>query len=277
MFRSAHNRSENYNNTLGEYQIKKMSFLRRLVVDGFDAVPAGHNMMALIEFDITEARKILKAQKKNSKKVSLFSFAVKSIATALNEYKELNSIRSGNRIIEFEDIDINVPIELNSDGEKFVHQIVVRNAAKKTIEEINHEIDMARKQYQQFGDAGKEDKWVLRLMRILFILPKFMRTLILRKLVSNPFNVKKMSGTTFITSVTTIASGFAIPYLGGPRAVSFALGGVTKKPAVVGQDILIREFLSMTVIFNHDIVDGAPAARFVKRLKKLIESAAAFK
>ena len=67
--------------------------------------------------------------------------------------------------------------------------------------------------------------------------------------------------------------GFILPYIGGPRAVSFALGSVLKKPWVVGQQIMIRDFLSMTIIFNHDLVDGAPAARFVDRLKKLTESA----
>jgi pyruvate/2-oxoglutarate dehydrogenase complex dihydrolipoamide acyltransferase (E2) component len=260
-------------NTPGEYQIKKISWLRRLAVESFDAIPAGHNMMALAEFDITEARKTLRELKKNGRKVSLFAFVVKSIAQTIGEYKELNSMRMGNRIIEFKEIDVNAPIELNSGGEKFPHQIIIRDAARKTVEEINHEINMAKKQYQQSGDTGKEDKWILTMMKILLILPKFIRALILRKFANDPFNIKKMSGTTFITSVTTIVSGFAIPYLIGQRAVSFALGGVAKKPAVVGQDISIRELLSMTVIFNHDIVDGAPAARFVKRLKGIIENA----
>jgi pyruvate/2-oxoglutarate dehydrogenase complex dihydrolipoamide acyltransferase (E2) component len=36
--------------------------------------------------------------------------------------------------------------------------------------------------------------------------------------------------------------------------------------------IAIREYLSMTISFDHDIIDGAPAARFTQRLKELIES-----
>jgi pyruvate/2-oxoglutarate dehydrogenase complex dihydrolipoamide acyltransferase (E2) component len=34
----------------------------------------------------------------------------------------------------------------------------------------------------------------------------------------------------------------------------------------------IREYLSMTVLFDHDVVDGAPVARFVQRLKELLET-----
>jgi pyruvate/2-oxoglutarate dehydrogenase complex dihydrolipoamide acyltransferase (E2) component len=38
---------------------------------------------------------------------------------------------------------------------------------------------------------------------------------------------------------------------------------------------VIREFLNLTVSFDHDIVDGAPAARFVRSLADLVEGAAA--
>ena len=41
---------------------------------------------------------------------------------------------------------------------------------------------------------------------------------------------------------------------------------------VKGHDIAIREYLCLTVSLNHDIIDGAPAARFVTRLKEPIES-----
>ena len=52
------------------------------------------------------------------------------------------------------------------------------------------------------------------------------------------------------------------------------LGGIATKPAVVDGQIVPREMLSVTLSFDHDVVDGAPAARFVERLKKLAEGAA---
>jgi pyruvate/2-oxoglutarate dehydrogenase complex dihydrolipoamide acyltransferase (E2) component len=39
-----------------------------------------------------------------------------------------------------------------------------------------------------------------------------------------------------------------------------------------GREIEPREILNLTVMFDHDIVDGAPAARFMRRLVELIES-----
>jgi len=49
-------------------------------------------------------------------------------------------------------------------------------------------------------------------------------------------------------------------------------GGNADKPGVTQGQIQIREVLSLTLTFDHDVVDGAPAARFTSRLKELIES-----
>ena len=50
------------------------------------------------------------------------------------------------------------------------------------------------------------------------------------------------------------------------------LGGIAEKPGAFDGRIEIREYLSMTISVDHDIIDGAPAARFSQRLKELIES-----
>ena len=55
--------------------------------------------------------------------------------------------------------------------------------------------------------------------------------------------------------------------------LTVTLGSIARKPGVVGDEILIREYLNMTVSIDHDIVDGAPAARFVQELREVIEGA----
>jgi pyruvate/2-oxoglutarate dehydrogenase complex dihydrolipoamide acyltransferase (E2) component len=51
----------------------------------------------------------------------------------------------------------------------------------------------------------------------------------------------------------------------------FALGSIVKKPRVVEHEIRIRDVLHLTILFDHDVVDGIPAARFAARLVKRIE------
>jgi hypothetical protein len=50
------------------------------------------------------------------------------------------------------------------------------------------------------------------------------------------------------------------------------VGGIGEKPVLVDGRIALRDYLSLTISFDHDIIDGAQAARFTERLKELIES-----
>ena len=65
-------------------------------------------------------------------------------------------------------------------------------------------------------------------------------------------------------------SGWAIPF--GVHTLDIALGGIAEKPGVIDGRIEIREYLCLTISFDHDIIDGAPAARFTTRLAELIAS-----
>jgi hypothetical protein len=106
------------------------------------------------------------------------------------------------------------------------------------------------------------------------LLPKFVRHLLVwRRLTKNPFFAKKTMGTVVVTSVGSVGQdngyGWAIPISIHP--VVFALGNIARKPGVVGEEIKIREYLSMTILFDHDVTDGAPMVRFIQRLKELLE------
>jgi pyruvate/2-oxoglutarate dehydrogenase complex dihydrolipoamide acyltransferase (E2) component len=56
------------------------------------------------------------------------------------------------------------------------------------------------------------------------------------------------------------------------HTLDLVVGSISRKPAVVEDRIEPREILNLTVVFDHDVVDGAPAARFAERLVDLIES-----
>jgi pyruvate/2-oxoglutarate dehydrogenase complex dihydrolipoamide acyltransferase (E2) component len=62
-----------------------------------------------------------------------------------------------------------------------------------------------------------------------------------------------------------------VPIVGG-ATVGVAVGGIVKRPCISDGQLESREHLCLTITFNHDIVDGAPAARFVKRFSELLMS-----
>ncbi len=85
---------------------------------------------------------------------------------------------------------------------------------------------------------------------------------------------ESLSFTAFIlvTSVGMFGKGGA--WWGIPNAnfaLTVTLGGIAEKPGVVDGSIEIREYLCLTLSFDHAIVDGAPAARFGQQFKELIE------
>jgi len=65
--------------------------------------------------------------------------------------------------------------------------------------------------------------------------------------------------------------GWGIPITSHPLDV--AVGGISEQPRIVDGRIAVREVLNLTISVDHDVIDGAPAARFGSRLRELLESA----
>lgn len=81
-----------------------------------------------------------------------------------------------------------------------------------------------------------------------------------------------MAGTVSITAVGMFGEHGGWGLAPVEHTLCLIVGGIARKPAVVQDRIEPREFVSLTVAFDHEVIDGAPAARFVRRLVELIES-----
>jgi pyruvate/2-oxoglutarate dehydrogenase complex dihydrolipoamide acyltransferase (E2) component len=82
-----------------------------------------------------------------------------------------------------------------------------------------------------------------------------------------------MGGMVTVTSVGMFGGGHSDWGLTPtPEWLALVVGGAAWKPAIVEGRIEPREILNLTVMFNHDVIDGAPATRFTRRLVELIES-----
>jgi pyruvate/2-oxoglutarate dehydrogenase complex dihydrolipoamide acyltransferase (E2) component len=81
-----------------------------------------------------------------------------------------------------------------------------------------------------------------------------------------------LTGTVQVTAVGMFADGggFAIapPTL---ASVLVVVGGLSRRPRVVGDEIAVRDVLDVTVTIDHNVVDGAPATRFGADLRRRME------
>jgi pyruvate/2-oxoglutarate dehydrogenase complex dihydrolipoamide acyltransferase (E2) component len=234
-----------------------------------------HHIKALIEVDVTESRKKIKQRRTElGSKVSFTSWVLKCISQAISEHKQVHALRKGtNKLIIFDSIDISVLVEKKVEGVLVPLPLVIRDVNNKSLNDIYTEIENAKKQVIE-----NESHYVIeknrkqKQIKFFSMLPQWLRLLIWKVMLRNPHRMKNMMGTAVVTSVGMIGNvdGWIIPYSIHP--VCFAIGSVTKKPRSINGTTYIRELLKITVLVDHDVIDGAPATRFVSRLSELMES-----
>ena len=232
-----------------------------------------HLVRAMIEVDVTDARKKIKQQRKTvNERVSFTPWILKCIAKAVSEYPQMHAIRRGRTLVLFHEVDISILVEKKVEGKRVPIPLLIRDVSMKSMLQLHTEIKNAVE-----SNIEDKKKYVMNdsdqsFALIVFLkFPQFIRLIIWRFVLRNPQRIKKMMGTIVVTSVGMMGKvhGWFIPSSIHP--LSFALGSIVRKPGVVGEQIQIREFLHMTILIDHDVVDGAPAARFVARLVDIMQ------
>ena len=250
-----------------DYQVVPYPKIRRWMAAMFRAVQHKPMIHGLLEVDVTRARAHLREHKANTgESLSFTAFLTACLAKAVDEHKAVQAIRFGSKhLILFDDVDVYLPIEHDMAGQKQVLPSIIRAANRKTVREIHREIRAA-----QVQGVTKD---LMRFQSLPTLLFKPYLWIGAWRGRTHPRWWKKNVGTVGITAVGMFGNGagWGIPPA-PPTTLMMTVGGIAEKPGVVNGTIAIREYLSLTLSVNHDIVDGAPAARFTQRLKELIES-----
>lgn len=261
---------------LGKYKTGRLSDSRLLLNEFTEQSKYYNHIFGLVELDVTKGRKYIRKHKeKTGEKLSFTAWIMKCIAQAVSEFPELQTFTRGRfsrKTVTFFDVDVKCLIEKEIKERKIPIFHIIRKANEKSFLEIHKEIRAAQKQDK---DQRKKEQKIKQQRNRLIKLPRFLRKIFWKRVMSDPFKMKKHYGTIGLTSMgmfgKEIQSGWAIPKTA--HTTTFALGAASKKPIVNEKDeIEIGEFLCTTIVVNHDTVDGAPAARFVARLNELTKS-----
>ena len=85
---------------------------------------------------------------------------------------------------------------------------------------------------------------------------------------------EEMRGGTFtITNLGAFGIDAFTPIINYPECAILGVGRIARRPVVVGDQIVARDVLTLSLTFDHRIVDGVPAARFLQALVRRIENA----
>ncbi|MDF2882624.1 MAG: hypothetical protein K0R54_3181 [Clostridiaceae bacterium] len=234
-----------------------------------------HHIKVLLEIDVTNARELFrKIKERHGKSLSFTAWLVKCISVAVSEYREANAfLKNRKTMLIFDDIDVAITVEKEYDGCNVPLPYVIRNTNGKSIMDIHSEIRKAKQNIAGEDNIVIGQKYSKYYTKLFLSLPAVIRRLVWKLFLLRPYTAKKNMGSIMVTSVGMFGSfdGWIIPTSIHP--LCFAVGTITKKPGVVNDRITLREYLKMTVLIDHDVMDGAPAARFLSRLGELLKNA----
>jgi pyruvate/2-oxoglutarate dehydrogenase complex dihydrolipoamide acyltransferase (E2) component len=258
---------------VGSYQVVDLAPGRRIWINTLNLSWQAHTMYGLLEVDVTFPRQIIAEHKaRTGETLSFAGFLTFCLARAVDEDKTIQAYRKGDRhLVQFEDVNVGLMVERKVGEKRALMGHVIRAANRKTYREIHDEI---RKVQSETVPPGRGmASWFRSAMLLPWPLSRLVVALLRTNSRHDPTIAVSMGGTVALTSVGLFGGGHSGWGLSPTfHSLGLVVGSIAWKPAVVDGRIEPREILNLTVSFDHDIVDGGPATRFVRRLVELIES-----
>lgn len=246
------------------YQIVPFPVMRRFAVDSGRLSRMRNYMVGLLEFDVTEARRTIRAHKAAGEALSFTAFIIHCLAKAIEQHKQVQAMPDWRgRLVIFDDVNITVLIEVDTEQGKIPIPYLLQKANRKSVQEIHNEIRACQNKPQGMKEA--------RFMRYFLHLPWFLRYLCYNTILMHPVRSRNIVCPVLVTAVGMFGKGSGWGLPAGNFSLAVTLGGIATKPGVVKGQIEIREYLYVTLSFDHQTLDGAPAARFTQVFRKFVE------
>ncbi len=235
-----------------------VSFHRRMVAASLEASRKKHIIHAMLEPDITGIREaVSRYQSHSGEKISITAAAAYCFAQTLKEFPEFICFRKGRNIIRFSSITIGVMVERSINGERVPEPLPLKNAQSLCIMDIHKALRQAQNTPGHSLGEFSGVSWIN-------LIPGFLLCAAVKHFAKN-IGMAEKYGVCAVTAVGMFSktAGWFLPITNA--TVTMTIGGIRKTTDG-------REKLCLTLSFDHDIIDGAPAARFVRRLTELLES-----
>lgn len=184
--------------------------------------------------NLVAARQQLNAELASTgEKISYNALLIKLVAQALHEQPNINVQLTASGLQTMTEINIGLAV----DTERGLLVPVIRGALQKSLRQVNAEI-LALAERAIKGRSQPDD----------------------------------LSGGTFsVTNLGAYEIDAFTPLVNPPECAILGVGRIVPKPVGLNGQIVLRDMLALSLSFDHRLVDGAPAAKFLQRVKQLIE------
>lgn len=250
-----------------EYEVEPIPIMRRFALDAGYLGRRRHIVHGLIEVDVTEAREVIRQhERETGEKLSFTAFIISCLSKAIEDHPHLHAYRDWrNRLVVYKDINITCMFEVEFGDKKTPLPHVFRDTNQKDFRQLHDELRAV--QSRPHATQGS------RFMRWFLHLPAFLRRIFYWVVMRVPQSFRDSSSPVMVTAVGMFGTGGGWAITMPNFTLNVGVGGISRKPGVHEGQIAIREFLDLTVSIDHDVVDGASAARFVQHFRTLLESA----
>jgi 2-oxoglutarate dehydrogenase E2 component (dihydrolipoamide succinyltransferase) len=228
-----------------EDEVIEMDRVRRLIAEHMVmSKRTSPHVTSFIDADVTRMVSWRNSVKdkflaREGQKLTLTPIFIDAAARALNDFPMINISVDGNNIIKKKNVNIGMATAL-PDGNLIVP--VIRNANEKNLTGIARAVN----------DLAERAR-------------------------SNKLKPDEITGGTFtITNFGSYNNLSGTPIINQPQAAILGTGAVRKMPAVIetpdGDMIGIRQIMILSLSYDHRVIDGALAGRFLNRIKEILEN-----
>ncbi len=175
-------------------------------------------------------------EKNHKVRLGYMSFFVRAVVEALKRYPIVNASVDGNDIIYHGYYDIGIAVS----SPRGLVVPILRDADKLSFAEVESSI-------REFGTRAKDNKLTMDDL---------------------------LGGTFSITNGGVFGSMMSTPILNPPQSAILGMHGITKKPVVVDDEIVIRPMMYLALTYDHRIIDGREAVLFLRTIKEVLEDPA---
>jgi len=240
---------------------------RRLVTGAMRAGRRKMPMYGLVEVDITTATRLLAGHDPPG---SLTAFVVASVARAAAAHPAVHAYRNWRgQLVTHRHVDVGTMVEISTPHGPFALPHLLRDADIRDVPDLTAELRRVKRD----PSASSSGRWLERAgpaaTRIPGVIPA------MYAVMARSVAARQRIGTVAVTAVGMFAGGggFGITPL-SLYSLEVIVGGMSQRPRVIDGQVTVRDILDLTVAIDHNVVDGAPAARFTAEFRELLESAA---
>lgn len=248
-------------------QVSRDAAARRFIVDIGAAASRRHAIPAWFTADLTDVLPRLQGPGGGT----VTTYVVATVARAVARQPRLHALLDlRGRVVTFASVDVTVSVEVDIDGQPFPMNHVLRGAHARSLPDLQRELHSVK--------AAPHDSGTMRLAdtaRWFLLLPQPVRSRLLGAIHRLPDWQRKLVGTVGVTSVGMYGrgGGLGLPFL--VHTLDVLIGGLENRPGYDDTGAVVpRDYLSIALVADHDIVDGAPLARFVSDLRHALETGA---